>query len=263
MKKQLKRQNKWWSLSLMVALASLSVGTQTSVQALPYVDAVLLSQQQPSTLTPNISAFELFRKAYENRYTWDSQFPGYTATVELKQGKEEYKGQIRVNPDMSVEVTGINNKDARQVVEIQLGMIAVHRRRVPFEVAHKNSTFRLGNTDQKGTIEIIELEGKTEAHYKVFRQQIIQVNRLLGPHAVTVNVLDTKVTPEGYLATRYQTFFRQPQTQQVLFEEESKDTYKKIGDYFVLSRQILHGLEQGQKTTTELEFTNIQLLPSS
>ena len=29
-----------------------------------------------------------FRAAYENRYTWDSDFPGYTTKLELKQGDE-------------------------------------------------------------------------------------------------------------------------------------------------------------------------------
>lgn len=31
-------------------------------------------------------ARDLFRAAYENRYTWDSDFPGYVADVELRQG---------------------------------------------------------------------------------------------------------------------------------------------------------------------------------
>lgn len=56
---------------------------------------------------------ETFRSVYENRYTWDKQFPGYTVAVELKQGKEDYKGHIRINSNLSVEVTCINKKDAR------------------------------------------------------------------------------------------------------------------------------------------------------
>ena len=78
-------------------------------------------------------------------------------------------------------------------------MIDIHRRRVPFEVAHKNSTFQLGATDRTGAIEIFEQQGdKTEAHYKLFKQQLMQVNHLLGQTAVTVDVLDSEVTPEGY-----------------------------------------------------------------
>lgn len=159
-------------------------------------------------MTPSISARELFRSAYENRYTWDLQFPGYTAVVELKHGQESYKGRIRVNPDMSVEVTNINEEDARQAVEDQVRMSNIHRRRIPFEVAHKNSTFKLGTTDTTGAVEIFEqYADKTEAHYKVFKQQLMQVNRVLGQTAVIVNVLNSEVTPEDYLATHYRTTF--------------------------------------------------------
>lgn len=38
---------------------------------------------------------------------------------------------------------------------------------------------------------------------------------------------------------------------------ESKDTYKKIGGYYVLTRQIINMSEQGKRTTTELNFSDI------
>lgn len=250
------------SLFLIVILASLELGVPTTAQALDLTDSVLKSEKTDS-LTSAISARDLFRNAYQNRYTWDSQFPGYTATVEIRQGEENYKGRVRLNPDLSVEVTGIDNKDARQAVENQLAMIAVHRRQVPFEVAHKNSTFKLGATDRTGAVEIFQQGDKTKANYKVFRQQIMQVNRILGSHSVTVNTLNTQETPEGYLATRYQTFFRNPQEQEVIGEMESEDSYKKIAGYYVLTRQVIQMSEQGKRTTTELNFSDIQPLSSS
>lgn len=74
------------------------------------------------------------------------QFPGYTAAVEFKQDKENYRGHVRINPDLSVEVTGIDNEDARQTVENQVRMLVVHRQRVPFEVFTK---IALSNLVQK------------------------------------------------------------------------------------------------------------------
>lgn len=260
MKQRLKRQIRWWGLSLIVALASLDLRVQASAQPLPCTDVVLLSQLPSNSSTPNTTALEFFRKAYENRYTWNPQFPGYTAAVELKQGKENYKGHVRINPDLSVEVTGIDNEDARQTVENQLRMLVAHRQRVPFEVSHKNSTFRLGATDKTGAVEIFEQGDKTKASYKVLDQQVTQVNRLLGPHSVTVDTLDSEVTPEGYMATRYRTILYQPQTKQVLGEEVSEDTYKKIGGYYVPSSQVVEHSESGESFTTEFNFTDIQLL---
>ena len=262
--KQLKRQIKWLCFCIVVTLGSLNLETQAIAQPLPCSDAVLLSQKSDDSLTPTNSARELFRKAYENRYTWDTQFPGYTAEIELKHGKENYKGRIRVNADTSVEVTGIEKADARQVVENQLRMLITHRRRVPFEVAHRNSTFKLGSTDKTGAVEIFELADQTESHYKVFQQQLLQVNRLLGKSAVTVDTLDSEITPFGYVATRYRATFSQPQTKQVLGVQEYFDSYKKMGSYYLPTRQVIRDFQQGQLTeTTEFNYTNIQLLSAN
>lgn len=252
-----------WSFGIVATLASLNLATQATAQPLGHVDLVLSTEKTDSSSSQTTSAQEFFRKAYENRYTWNPQFPGYTATLELKHNQEKYKGHVRVNPDMSVEVTGINKEDIRQIAENQLKMLVIHRRRVPFEVAHKNSTFQLGSTDTSGAVEIFEQADQTESHYKVLQQQLLQVNRLLGKTAVTVDTLDTEVTPFGYLATRYRTTFRQPQTKQVLGVEESKDTYKKMGGYYLPIRQVIHDFQQGQITeTAEFNYTDIQLLPT-
>ncbi|MBW4637858.1 MAG: DUF3386 domain-containing protein [Gloeocapsa sp. UFS-A4-WI-NPMV-4B04] len=243
------------SLSLIVIFASLEWVMPTTAQAVDLTDVVLISEK--TDLTSAISAHNLFRAAYQNRYTWDSQFPGYTATVEIRQGEDKYQGRIRLNPDLSVEVTGIDDQNARQAVENQLAMIAIHRRQVPFEVAHKNSTFKLGATDKIGAVKIFQQAENTKANFKVLRQQILQVNRNLGPHSVTVDTLDTELTPEGYLATHYRTVFRNPQLKEVVGEMESKDTYKKIGGYYVLTRQIINMSEQGKRSTIELNFSDI------
>lgn len=258
---QLRRQLVSLSLSLILATASNIMGFSNVAYAVTQSDSQLLSSTS-STDNSAGSARDIFRAAYENRYTWNQQFPGYSALVELRQGNEDYKGYIRINSDLSVEVTGIDKEDARQTVENQLRMIIIHRRRVSFEVAHKNHTYQFGATDKTGAVEIFE-KGDTTAHYKVFHQQLTQVNRILGQTAVTVNLLDSLVTKEGYLATHYRTIFRQPQNAQVLGEQESEDTYKKVGSYYLLKHQVIRDFEQGQQTTTEINFTDIQLLPKS
>jgi hypothetical protein len=245
-----------WCFFCVIALFSL-----LQPQAIAWSVPQLLSQKADNSTNVNISAKEVFRKAYENRYTWNPQFPGYTGAVYLKDGKESYRGQIRVNPDMTVEVTGIDKEDARKTVENQLRMLIVHRQRVPFEVAHKNSTFRLGSTDKTGVVEIFEQTDKTESHYKVFEQKLLQVNRLLGKTAVTVDTLDFKTTPEGYLATRYRATFQNPQTNQVLGVEESEDSYIKMDNYYLLKSQVIRDYKQGKLTEqAELQYSNIQLL---
>lgn len=261
MKSRLKRQVRW-SLSIVTILAGLNLGLQTRAEPLQPSDPISSLETTTNSLAQNnISAYKLFRNAYENRYTWDSQFLGYTAVVEVKQDNEAYRGQIRINPDLGLEISGIDKKDIRQTVENQMRMLIVHRQQVPFEVVHKNSTFTFGTTDKTGAVEIIQKGDKSNANYKILNQQVVQVKRILGPHSFTVDTLDTQISPEGYMATRYRTTARQPQTNQFLAEEVSNDTYKKIGRYYLPARQVVQHTERGEQSKVELNFTDIQLLP--
>lgn len=87
-------------------------------------------------MTESKNALDLFRNAYENRYTWDSNFPGYQAEIELKQGDEVYTGQIQINPDLTVEVSQIADEEVKQSVYTQLRDVVTHRKRSSFEQAH-------------------------------------------------------------------------------------------------------------------------------
>ncbi|MCX7594147.1 MAG: DUF3386 domain-containing protein [Fischerella sp.] len=248
-------------LSIVLTVATLTQLAQAVMaQNQSSRSIILLTEKTGSPDTSAVSAREIFQAAYHNRYTWDEKFPGYTAEVKIKQGNQEYNGYIRVKPDLNVEVTGINSEDARQTVEGQLRMIIVHRRRVPFEVAHKNHTYELGATDNTGAVEIFEKGESTDARYRVSKNQITQVNRTLGKTSVTVNLLDSLVTPSGYLATRYRTIFRNPQTKEVLGEQEFSDTYNQIGNYYLLKNQTIRDFQKERLTTTFIDFHNIQLL---
>ena len=61
-------------------------------------------------MTKTLTAQDVFRSAYENRYTWDKDFPGYQAQVTMKTADSEYTAQAKVNSDLSFEVSGIEDK---------------------------------------------------------------------------------------------------------------------------------------------------------
>ncbi len=249
------------SFFVFVVLVCLNFGEQARSQPLTQSNVVLLSQNIDNPSDPTLSASQVFRNTYENRYTWDSHFPGYTASVELKYDKKIYKGRIRVNSDMSVEVTDINEKEPRQIVENSLAMMLTHRRRISFDKAHKNSTFKFGTTSQTGSVEIIQGGDKTEARYQIFDNELKQVNRIMGNMAVTVDVLDSRKTPEGYFPTRYRTIFRNPNTQEMLGVEDSEDTFEEINGYYLLTRQIIKDFKQGKLIDgAEFHYTDIEML---
>lgn len=243
MQQSLKRQIVLWGLSLILTVAGWGFSGPAFAQS--------------------TSALDIFRTAYDNRYTWDSKFPGYTATVEVKQDGESYKGQIRINSDLSIEVAGIESDEASETVSNQLRMMVTHRRSVPFKLAHGKHTFTFGETPSAGAVQIDQKGGDTPSYYEVKAEKITQVNRFTGPVLVTVDLLDSEDTPAGYLGTRYIATFKYAQTGDVLEKLEFRDSYKKIGDYYISTHQTVRSLELGQQDTTEVNLTDIQLLPAS
>lgn len=211
------------------------------------------------------SALELFHTAYENRYTWDKQFPGYSAEVSVRYNRELYHGLVRVNPDLSVAVSNINSEAVRQLVANQLQMEVTHRRQVPFEEVHGQHTFKLEGTDNTGAVQIREVGDEMESSYKVQKQKITQVNRVMGDVAVTVNTLGFETPPEGYLADHYQSIFRSTQTGEVLEKDDVRDFHEKIGKYYLLTNRAIRSVEQGdldqdQGVDTLIRFNDVQPL---
>lgn len=212
-------------------------------------------------LRATLPARELFRKAYSNRYVWNLKFSGFAAAVKVKLEGKEYRGRVRLGSDLKVAVMGIDSTDAKDAVSNTLSAIAVHRRQIPFEVAHKDSLFRYGCTDGSGTVEIYQT-GKAEARYKVSKNTIVQVNRVLQGTPVIVDVWDTFNTGEGYIPTRYRTLLSSPNSAQAPASFEEEDTYEKIGGYYVPKQIKFRQVDdKGQTTQVNIDLVDIRLLP--
>jgi hypothetical protein len=208
-----------------------------------------------------ISAQDLFRAAYENRYTWDKSFPGYTADVTLKLDGQEFKGQARVNPDFSAEEFGIEDEAAQKMIHGQLWETAIHRVRRTFEETHGKNTFTFGNTDADGSVEIL-MGGKAEGdRYKLRDNVVTLVHRHIHGVVITINTFSVTETGEGYLSHTYDSVYHDPQTgEQRGGISTFEDSYEKVGSYFILSRRLISTEVNGKPTTQEFLFSNIKLL---
>ena len=211
-------------------------------------------------MTEQKSAKELFRSAYENRYTWDTEFPGFSADIELKQGDEVYTGKVRVNSDMSVEVSGIEDEQVKESIYTQMRDVITHRKRGNFDQAHGKNEFSLGETDSTGAMEILVKGDAMGSNYKIRGTEICQVSRVMGRVAFTIDTHESTNTGEGYIASRYDAIFRNPQTGEVTNQLEFEDDYEKIGNYYIMTHQVVRSNEQGQQTTTEFTYSNVKLL---
>jgi hypothetical protein len=208
-----------------------------------------------------ISAQDLFRAAYENRYTWDKNFPGYTADVTFTHNDQTHTGKIKVGADLKPEIMGIADEDAKKAIHAQLFEVAIHRIRRSFTDTHGNNTFSYGETMPDGAVEIL-MGGKAKGDkYRVKNNEVVLVHRHIHGVVVTINTFSSHNTGEGYLSHRYDSIYHDPQTdEQKGGLSDFEDEYTKIGKYHILSRRYIETETDGEIDVQEFVFSNIALL---
>ena len=207
------------------------------------------------------TARDRFRAAYENRYTWDSDFPGYSTKLELKQGEEVYTADIKVSSDLTVEVTGIEDEKVAESVYNHMRDVITHRKRNTFENAHGKSTFSLGEEDNSGALEILVKGDSMGSNYKIRGTEICQVSRVMGPMAFVINTNESLDTGEGYISTGYNAIFRDSKTNDLKAKREFKESYEQVGKYYVPKHQVIEAIDpDGNTIATEFAFSESKLL---
>lgn len=177
-----------------------------------------------------LSAQELFRAAYDNRYTWDKDFPGYSADITFKDDDKVITGQVIVNAELKAEVLGVDDESAKKAIHGQAWEIAIHRVRRTFEETHGANTFRYGATDENGAVEIL-MGGKAEGdRYKVQNNVVTLVHRHIHGVVVTINTFGVHDTGAGYLSHTYDSVYHEPKTgEQRGGVSNFVDEYEKVG----------------------------------
>lgn len=208
-----------------------------------------------------ISAQELFRAAYENRYTWDKNFPGYTANITYKIDEQVFTGKVRVNANLKAEVFDVDDEEVKKVIHGQAWEIAIHRVRRTFEEIHSANVFSYGDTDETGAVEIF-VGGKSKGDkYKVRNNEVCLVHRHIHDIVVTINTFSSQDTGEGYLSHTYDSVYHEPKTgEKKGGRSEFTDEYEKVDNYFIMNRREIRTETEGQLSTQEFIFSNIKLL---
>jgi hypothetical protein len=208
-----------------------------------------------------ISAQELFQAAYQNRYTWDGNFPGYTADITYKYDDQVITGQVRIDANMKAEVLNVEDEAAKKAIHGQAWEIAVHRVRRAFEQTHGANTFRPGETDATGAVEIF-VGGKSEGDkYKVRNNEVCHVHRLIHGTFVTIDTFSSHDTGEGYLSHTYNSVYHDPETgAQKGGKSDFTDEYEKVGNYYILNRREIRTEIAERISIQDFIFSNIELL---
>lgn len=212
-------------------------------------------------MNTTVTAQEIFRKAYENRYTWDAHFPGYEADVTMISKELTQTGKVKINANFNFEVKDVTDEDCLQAIKNQLWEITIHRVNHSFDKTHGENTFSFGNTDNSGVVEIL-IGGKGSGNiYKVQNNIVCFVHRQIGNKIVNINTYKTQNTEKGYLAQEYDSVYFSPETNQPLGGKTFfKDNFEKIGLYYILTSRIIQTEQDEQLVTVEFHFSNIHLL---
>ncbi|TAF05800.1 MAG: DUF3386 domain-containing protein [Nostocales cyanobacterium] len=219
-------------------------------------------------MTVQTTAGVLFQTAEESRYTWDDNFPGYYADVQLFQGSDVYTGKIHINRDLNVEVTGVADQQIEEGIYIQLQETIIRCKRYNFQQFHSQHEFSLEPTDDIGAVTVIVKGESIDSQYKIRDQKICQERRVMGRIALLIDTCDYFDTGAGYIANRYNVMFCNSKTNEVTSVLKFTDTYQKFGDYYIMTKQVVEEYENGisdaslpdTHSITEFKYSNIKLL---
>jgi len=167
-----------------------------------------------SPVKPGSDLRDIFRRAYENRYTWEPGFGGYQGRCIWKQGDQQVEGRFQIGADLKAKVEGIEDEAILKAISSQLWEIAIHRVRRSFEQTHGANTFTAGETDSVGTEVIIGGKGEGD-RYRIKDDVVTMVHRHI--HGTVVTIFTTAVTDtgSGYLSKTYTSQYADPESGEI------------------------------------------------
>ena len=185
---------------------------------------------------------QLFKTAYENRYTWESDFLGYEGNCSWTDGQREIKGTFSIGKDLKATVNEVDDEQINKAISSQLWEVAIHRVKRSFEQTHAKNTFTFGDTNDIGS-EII-VGGKNEGDkYRVKNDVVTMVHRHFHGALIIIFTKDVTNTGNGYLSKSYSSQYLDPISKKDLKEKSFyNDDFIPLfkGGPWVLASRSIH-----------------------
>ena len=190
---------------------------------------------------PGSDLREVFRSAYENRYTWEPGFSGYKGRCIWQQDDQRVEGHFEIGADLKAKVEGIEDEQVLKAINSQLWEVAIHRVRRSFEQTHGENTFTAGDTDAVGTEVLVGGKGEGD-RYRIKGDVVTMVHRHI--HGTVVTIFTTAVTDtgSGYLSHTYTSQYADPTSGEARGGRSSfKDTFVALpgGGPWVLQERVI------------------------
>tara|TARA_Y100001978_G_scaffold166482_1_gene154266 strand:- start:856 stop:1503 length:648 start_codon:yes stop_codon:yes gene_type:complete len=145
---------------------------------------------------------EIFKEAYNNRYTWPSTFNGYTGKCIFIENQKSIEGEFILDSTFKPKIINISDNNIVKGISSQLFEVAIHRVKREFNVVHKNNDFTFLDQSEKGLE--IKVIGKNEGDkYIVQEKKINMVFRKIHGVIIEIFVDEFIDTEDGYLSNKY------------------------------------------------------------
>ena len=210
-----------------------------------------------------INCKEIFRSAYENRYTWKSDFHGYQGKCILLTNNNIYKGEFVLGKDFKPNIQNIEDEKIVKSIASQLFEVCIHRVKREFESVHSENNFNLLKNSESGIQMIVS--GKNQGDkYRVKNNCINMVYRKIHGTIIEIFVKEFFHTGIGSLSKKYTSQSIDPDTLKAKSQKlEYEDEFINIGkkDFWILNSRKIRYLNQNQEEETQkFVFEDLSLL---
>ena len=191
----------------------------------------------------------IFRNAYENRYTWDNNFNGYQGKCIFLTNNNIHEGNFLLGKDFKPYIQKIHDDKIVKTITSQLFEVSIHRVRRDFQSIHSENNFHFIKSSESG-IEI-KVSGKNDGDkYRIKDLAINMVYRKIHGIIIEIFVDEFLDTGNGLLSKKYTSQQIDPDTLKPNSPKlEYEDEFINIGvknDWILKSRTIKY-LNRNQK----------------
>jgi len=210
-----------------------------------------------------INCRKIFKKAYENRYTWTNDFNGYQGKCIFLTNNDIHKGNFLLGKDFKPNIQNIKDENIVKSIASQLFEVCIHRVKREFESVHSENNFNLLKNSESG-IEM-SVSGKNQGDkYRVKNDYINMVYRKIHGTIIEIFVEEFLDTGIGSLSKKYSSQSIDPDTLMAKSQKlEYEDEFINIGekDYWILNSRSIKYLNQNQEEEIQkFVFEDLSLL---
>ena len=145
---------------------------------------------------------EIFKEAYDNRYTWPNKFNGYSGKCIFVENEKSIEGDFILDSSFRPQIKNISDNKIIKRISSQLSEVAIHRVKREFSEVHKNNNFKFLEKSNRGIK--IEVSGKSEGDkYIVKDKKINMVFRKIHGVIIEIFVQEFIDTGDGFLSKKY------------------------------------------------------------